>query len=104
MMSAESISTKVAATQTYTSVIVTPPMVRGVTVAHVPRISRMFAMFEPSTLPSANDVLPLNIDTRLDASSGIEVPPATRVMAMVASDTPHSRAIAEALSTNKSPP
>ena len=61
-------------------------------------------MFEPSTLPSANDARPLNIATRLDANSGSDVPPATSVMAIVDLGTPQARAIAEALSTKRSPP
>ena len=61
-------------------------------------------MFEPRTFPNANDGLPLNIETRLEANSGIEVPPATRVMAMTASDTPSDLAIAVALDTKRSPP
>ena len=91
-------------TTTRMSVSVIPPIVRGWIVALMPRISRMMAMFDPMTLPSAISALPLSSDTTDEASSGSDVPPATSVMAMTDSLIPSVRAIAVALFRNISPP
>mgnify|MGYP000835876045 CR=1 FL=1 len=86
------------------STAVIPPMVSGWIVALMPRISRMLAMFDPMTLPSAMSALPLNSDTSDEASSGSDVPPATSVMAITDSLIPILRARAVALSRKSSPP
>ena len=64
----------------------------------------MFEIFEPSTLPIAISALPFNADTTLAANSGSEVPPASRVMAIIDSLTPKARAISTALVWNRLPP
>ena len=47
-----------------------PPIVRGRIVALTPRISRMLAMLDPSTLPNASPALPLTTETTRDESDG----------------------------------
>ena len=86
------------------STIVMPPGVSGRIVALRPRISRMLAMFDPMTLPSAMSDLPLTSETTDEASSGSDVPPATSVRAMTDSLTPSFRAMDVALSRKSSPP
>ena len=56
------------------------------------------------TLPMAMSLLPFFADTMLVANSGSEVPPATMVRPITASDTPRVEAINEALSTNRFEP
>ena len=81
-----------------------PPGVSGTTVEQSPRMSRMLAMFDPTTLPSAMSGRPLTTETTDEASSGSDVPPATSVMAITDSLTPSLRAMATALWRKISPP
>ncbi len=83
---------------------VIPSGVRGRTAAEAPSMSRMLAMLEPTTLPSAMAVRPFATETSDEASSGSDVPPATSVMAIVDSATPSARAMAVALPRKSSPP
>jgi hypothetical protein len=101
---ADNINSTATATLIYIAVIDTSLTPRGDTVEQAPRIRKMFATFEPITLPNAIDGLPLNIEARLEASSGSDVPTATNDIAITASETPHARAIFVAESTNRSPP
>ena len=80
------------------------PIERGCTRELTPRMSRRLKILDPTMLPRA--ICPFFLLTAMmdDTSSGSEVPPATMVRPMMASDTPHSRAMAEAASTNMSPP
>ena len=80
------------------------PIVSGFTEALAPKMSRMFATFEPRMLPIASDGFLLTIAEMLDANSGNDVPAATMVMAMIDSLTPHARAIAVAESKHMLPP
>ena len=83
------------------SVIVIPFNVIGLITPVRPRIARILNTFEPSTLPIAIPLFPLRADTTLVASSGREVPPATIVRPITASDTPSFVATAVAPSTNR---
>ena len=61
----------------------------------------MLNTLEPSAFPIAIPLFPLRADTTLVANSGREVPPATIVKPITASDTPRFVATAVAPSTNK---
>src|SRR3989338_4535506 len=69
-----------------------------------PRMSKMFAMFEPMTLPTAMDGLFWREATTEVASSGNEVPMATMVNPITRGGMRRNRAKREADSTNKSEP
>src|SRR3989338_10741163 len=69
--------------------------------ATMPRMSRMLAMLEPTTLPTAMSVTPLIADVILTESSGADVPNATIVRPMTSEDTPRRFAKDDAPSTSK---
>lgn len=75
-------------------------IVRGVKVALAPRTRRMLAMLEPMMLPRAISDFPLRSDMSDAASSGRDVAPATRVMAMMFWGMAWWLAIRTALSMN----
>ena len=76
----------------------------GVMAAVMPRISPIFAMFDPMTLPSAIPSLPFIDDVTLTSSSGADVPNATIVIPMTIGDMLNLRAMAIPPSTSQSPP
>lgn len=83
---------------------VIPPKRKGVMVALVPKIKRMFAMFEPRKFPKAISVLPFRADTNEAKNSGSEVPAATNTMPITASLSPTLRARTMEPSRNRSEP
>ena len=72
--------------------------------AVTPRISRVFMMFEPTTLPMAMSALPWKAPMKLTTISGAEVPMPTMVRPMTNSLRPKRRAMPEAPSTSQSAP
>ena len=73
--------------RTAMSMGVMPVMVMGHTSPVMLRMKSMLKTLEPRTLPMAMPLLPLRAATRVVASSGREVPPATTVSPMTASLT-----------------
>ena len=57
-----------------------------------PNTARILNILEPITLPIAIPLSPLRAATTLVASSGNDVPPATIVKPIIASDTPNDEA------------
>ena len=72
--------------------------------AETPRMSRMFAMLLPTTLPMDRSVDPVAADVTDTASSGMDVPNATTVSPMTSGEMRHLPAIPAAPSTKKSAP
>ena len=64
-----------------------------------PRISNVFMMLEPTTLPMAMSALPWKAPMKLTTISGAEVPMPTMVRPMTNSLRPKRRAMPEAPST-----
>ena len=75
------------------SMVVIPPKSRiGEIKPVIPRMARILKTLEPTTLPMAMPLCPLRADMMEVASSGSDVPPATIVRPMMASDTPNCSA------------
>ena len=72
--------------------------------AEAPSIISILKTLDPRMFPKASLSYPLNAATRLVASSGSEVPPASMVTAMNLSLTPICLAKSVAEWTNSSPP
>ena len=72
--------------------------------AAAPSTSSTFAMLEPTTLPTARPVCPLNAEPTLTASSGALVPNATTVRPTTMGDRPNRTATRPAPLTNTSAP
>ena len=81
------------------SVLVMPCNCIGHTSPVAPNIPRILKTLEPNTLPIAIPLFPFRAETTLVASSGSDVPPATIVSPITASDTPNAVASFEAPST-----
>ncbi len=69
-----------------------------------PTTSRMFATFEPTTLPTASPGLPDRLASTVTASSGADVANETTVRPTTSGDSPKDRAIVLAPRTRISPP
>ncbi len=76
----------------------------GRTRAASPRIRPRFAIFEPTTLPTATSARPFSAPCTLTASSGALVPKATTVRPMTSDERPKRRASAAAPLTSHSAP
>ena len=72
--------------------------------AAMPRMSRMFPMLDPTTLPTAIPGEPMEAAWSEVTSSGAEVPKPTRVRPMTMGDSPAARATATEPRTRNSPP
>src|SRR5690606_7807316 len=72
--------------------------------AAAPRISRMFAIFEPTMLPTAMPGEPTSAACTLVTSSGVEVPKPTSVSPIRSGDTPKHSAVRTAPRTRSSAP
>lgn len=83
------------------SVVVMPFIVIGLMSPVTPKMARMLKTLDPKTLPMAIPLFPFRADTTLVASSGSDVPPATIVSPMTASDTPSCAATCVAPSTKR---
>ena len=68
------------------STIFNVALVIGLTIAVAPRIAKILKIFEPMALPMAISFSPLHVATTEAASSGSEVPIATTVNPITASD------------------
>ena len=77
---------------------------RGAINPVAPSIKPMLAMFEPSTLPIAKSLLPANAAYALTSNSGMDVPIATKVSAIIKIETPNDIARLEAPRTSHLPP
>jgi len=67
-------------------------------------MSRMLAIFEPTTLPTAMPGEPESDACTLVTSSGVEVPKPTKVRPISSGETPSRSAICTAPRTSISPP
>ena len=76
----------------------------GKMIAGKPSTSRILAMFEPTTLPTAISGAPLNTASKLTTNSGEEVPQATTVRPITRGGTDSRCARVTAPRTNTSPP
>ncbi len=97
-------NTRAEARSAKRSMVPTPSNGSGRTTAAHPSTISILKILLPITLPSAIPVLPLSAALTEVASSGSEVPAATMVSPTTASLTPSPLAMAEALSTKRSPP
>jgi hypothetical protein len=79
-------------------------MVSGRIIPASPRIRPMLAIFEPTTLPIATSVTPPSAALTETTSSGIDVPRATTVMAMISVGSPKADARRVAERISHSPP
>ena len=70
----------------------------------IPSMRRIFAILEPTTLPSVMSLFPRRLAMTLTVSSGSEVPNATTVRPMTRLETPNRLAIEADPSTRKSAP
>ena len=65
----------------------------GLIKATIPKTKRMFVMFEPNILPSANPLSFLNVATMLDTNSGADVPIGIKVRPIIATGKEKNAAI-----------
>jgi len=70
----------------------------------IQRMSRILAVFDPTTFPRAMSLLPRILASRLTVSSGSDVPNATTVKPMTRLETPKRLAIEAEPETRKSAP
>ena len=76
----------------------------GATIPVTPKTHIMLNRLLPTTFPTAMSRSPLSAATTLVATSGSEVPAATRVSPITSSEKPHWRASTTADPTNRSAP
>jgi len=68
----------------------------------IPRTKRMFAIFDPTTLPITISDCPAKTAAIEEANSGKEVPNATIVTPIIKGEIPNESPISSAASTNQS--
>ncbi len=80
------------------------PTAMGAITALTPRINRIFAILEPTTLPAATAGAPFRVEESEVVSSGVEVPNPTITRPIRSGETLRLRASPDAPRTSASPP